>query len=168
MQVDLSKIWGVENEKISFSLTKALEENELEFSGEVITIIKPIQVFGSAVNYDDEIHLGLNIKTKAKRICSRCLCAYDEPIDIKANLTFSKDGQDTEDNVYFIREYTIDITNIIIDEITAQLSMKPLCNEYCKGLCQICGVNRNHTSCKCKKTEIDPRLEALSKFFEEK
>jgi uncharacterized protein len=44
------------------------------------------------------------------------------------------------------------------------LPMKPLCREDCKGLCPICGVNRNRETCSCRSEWVDPRMEALRKL----
>ena len=44
------------------------------------------------------------------------------------------------------------------------LPMKPLCREDCRGLCPVCGINRNRETCSCQATWVDPRLEALKSF----
>jgi len=41
------------------------------------------------------------------------------------------------------------------------LPMKPLCREDCKGLCPVCGINRNRETCTCQSEWVDPRLEPL-------
>lgn len=46
-------------------------------------------------------------------------------------------------------------------EFCLALPVKPLCDEQCKGLCPVCGVNRNTGHCSCGKVEGDPRLAAL-------
>lgn len=168
MEIDLSNILKNENEKIFFSLSETIENNIIEFCGENINIVKPIDISGFAVNYEGRIHLDMNIKTEIERVCSRCLKSYNESLDINMDCIYSEDVQNKEDDIYAINGYTIDITDVIVDEITAQLPMKPLCKDDCKGLCSVCGNNKNFIDCKCKKTEVDPRLQILSSLFEEK
>jgi uncharacterized protein len=45
----------------------------------------------------------------------------------------------------------------------AQLArpQKRVCSEDCKGLCAVCGGNRNRTDCDCDDTPTDPRWDAL-------
>lgn len=47
------------------------------------------------------------------------------------------------------------------EEFSLALPVKPLCNESCKGLCPVCGINRNKESCSCEKEKLDPRMAAL-------
>lgn len=41
---------------------------------------------------------------------------------------------------------------------------KALCNPQCKGLCPVCGINRNTQACTCEKQTLDPRLAVLRKL----
>ncbi|HEV8596474.1 MAG TPA: DUF177 domain-containing protein, partial [Candidatus Dormibacteraeota bacterium] len=36
-----------------------------------------------------------------------------------------------------------------------------LCREDCRGLCPVCGGNRNLVTCACPERAADPRLAAL-------
>ena len=44
------------------------------------------------------------------------------------------------------------------------LPMKPLCQPDCKGLCPVCGINRNRETCTCQAEWTDPRFDALKRF----
>lgn len=44
----------------------------------------------------------------------------------------------------------------------ADIPLKPLCREDCKGLCQKCGVNLNDTTCACDKGAGDSRWDGLN------
>jgi uncharacterized protein len=39
--------------------------------------------------------------------------------------------------------------------------MKPLCRADCRGLCPVCGGNKNVTECRCETRGTDPRLAPL-------
>lgn len=47
------------------------------------------------------------------------------------------------------------------EEFSLALPLKPLCGPDCKGLCPVCGLDKNTESCSCGKGEGDPRLAAL-------
>ena len=47
------------------------------------------------------------------------------------------------------------------EEFSLALPVKPLCDEACKGLCPVCGVNKNIESCACEAERGDPRLAPL-------
>lgn len=50
---------------------------------------------------------------------------------------------------------------LLWEEFSLALPVKPLCGDGCKGLCPVCGKNRNTDPCSCAVNEGDPRLAAL-------
>ncbi|MEG2005510.1 MAG: DUF177 domain-containing protein, partial [Bilophila sp.] len=55
----------------------------------------------------------------------------------------------------------INLAGLLWEEFVLALPVKPLCRPDCKGLCPVCGQNRNEGSCSCVQEEGDPRLAAL-------
>ncbi len=74
--------------------------------------------------------------------------------------------READTGVSFYKNDTIDLGEIMRDEFYLALPMKPLCRADCKGLCPVCGVNRNRETCTCREEWIDPRMEPLKKFLE--
>lgn len=102
--------------------------------------------------------------------CSRCLKNFERQLDgvtdfiscAKPEEEEKKYIQDNEDYAYFIgSDIQVDITDITRQAIILAISMAPLCDENCLGLCQICGTNLNDSTCNCKRETIDPRWEGL-------
>jgi uncharacterized protein len=50
---------------------------------------------------------------------------------------------------------------VVETETTLALPMKPLCRDDCRGLCPVCGGNRNLVACACAQRTPDPRLAVL-------
>lgn len=50
---------------------------------------------------------------------------------------------------------------LLWEEFLLSLPVKPLCQTDCKGLCPVCGKNRNHSPCQCREDDMDPRMAAL-------
>ena len=112
-------------------------------------------------------------------ICGRCLCEFTKEIScpieeqiLFASRTgsFNRDPDEGEDNreLAVLEGDTIDGTEIAANAILANLPMKPLCKEDCRGLCPICGVDLNYETCSCETQESDPRLAALAQWLEKK
>ena len=68
-------------------------------------------------------------------------------------------ADDLETDVY--QHGTLDLTALLETETTLALPMKPLCREDCRGLCPVCGGNRNTTDCACQTPAPDSRWAAL-------
>jgi uncharacterized protein len=63
--------------------------------------------------------------------------------------------------VSFYRDGRIDLSHMVVEQIVLALPMKPLCKPDCRGLCALCGANRNLESCDCAPEESDPRWAPL-------
>ena len=45
---------------------------------------------------------------------------------------------------------SLDLDELVIQDILLQLPSKMLCKEDCKGLCSVCGTDLNFNECNCK------------------
>ncbi|MBQ3225937.1 MAG: DUF177 domain-containing protein, partial [Clostridia bacterium] len=61
--------------------------------------------------------------------------------------------------------HEIELDDIIESNILVNLSLKYLCSDDCKGLCPVCGADRNLTDCSCGQDEIDPRMAGLKNLL---
>ena len=55
---------------------------------------------------------------------------------------------------------TVDLAELLHEELLLALPVKPLCAESCKGICPGCGAELNEEECTCE-PEVDPRWEVL-------
>lgn len=168
MELNFTRISKSEGIKESFEMTDHLDDSTIEFCGERLTVVSPVTVKGSAVNYEGKINVDLRISVQVERICSRCLESFVEEVQVDSNYVFVKEVEDDTEDYYTYKNDKVDITDLVLGDIAGKLAMKPLCNKNCKGLCPICGENKNNIDCQCKSEEIDPRLQALSKLLDRK
>lgn len=74
------------------------------------------------------------------------------------------DGTEVAADDLGLTEYSgdeIDLEQMMREQFYLALPMKPLCAPDCKGLCPVCGKNRNRETCSCESTWVDPRFEVL-------
>jgi len=48
--------------------------------------------------------------------------------------------------------------------VILSIPLKPVCDEQCKGLCPVCGENKNERDCGCVEKQTDPRWQSLPKL----
>ncbi len=87
--------------------------------------------------------------------CARCLEPANIPVDVPLAVTFvsaeaDKTGDDEDPDVVALKGAEIDVGDEVRDEILLAVPINPLCTEACKGLCDVCGGNRNLSACNCK------------------
>lgn len=61
-------------------------------------------------------------------------------------------------------EEVLDLGKLVSEQVLLVLDLYPHCRADCKGLCPVCGVDRNETSCDCADRRVDARFAALEKF----
>jgi uncharacterized protein len=168
MELNFTRISKSEGVKEDFDITDRLEDSTIEFCGEKLNIVSPVTVKGSAINYEGKVNVDLRITAQVERTCSRCLESFKEEVQVDSGYVFVKEIKDDKDDYYTYKSEKVDITDLVLGDIAAKLAMKPLCKVNCKGLCPICGKNKNNIDCQCKSEEIDPRMQALSKLLDRK
>jgi len=103
--------------------------------------------------------------------CSRCLDTFLRQTEVGISepcvplLKGSVLKDDLKDAFSYIQG-VIDLTALYRTFLYSSLQMKPLCSEDCKGLCPVCGVNRNRESCDCEKPARDTRWNVLDEIKE--
>lgn len=166
MELNIAGISKNEGVVQRFELKEESGQHSIHFCGEELKILAPIQVTGSAVNYEGKIDVDVHIATKVGRICSRCLEDFEEDIRVTTHFVFVREEKPGNGDYYVAKSDRIDITELVLGEIAGEIAMKPLCKSDCKGLCPVCGRNRNDLDCQCKGQETDSRLQALSKLLD--
>ncbi|MBR3629328.1 MAG: DUF177 domain-containing protein [Oscillospiraceae bacterium] len=134
------------SEKIGFTVS---EERLAEVHG--YEFHSPVQVEGSIANHAGVVLLKLNITFSLLVTCDRCLketvqdFAYEEEHVVVRMLESEEDEED-----YIIAQAeSIDPEEIAVTDLLLELPTKMLCKEDCKGLCPVCGCDRNETECGC-------------------
>lgn len=174
MKLDLSILMNKVDKVFPFN--GKLVDYDLNDNLNTIKVVNPIKYEGKIVRIEDSLHLDVKISYSYETKCSRCLKS------VKANMETSLSGaieekeksyeDDIEEEIineiinYDIPIYCsssglIDIDEYILMGVDSSLPMKTLCDDNCKGLCNVCGIDLNIESCDCDKDFIDPRFEKL-------
>ncbi len=118
-----------------------------------------------------QIILNCNLQITAKQVCDRCLVEYVDKIETDFKniyfLTSSRNSEDEgESGIYYLSpdDDEIDLSDDTIENALLTLPMKTLCKEECKGICSICGTNKNEDECNCVVDTSNPVWEKLLKL----
>lgn len=123
----------------------------------------------------DVVFVRGDVEAHVPLICGRCLEPYTVTVHPSVDARFVPSpatrgeerelgADDLETDVY--QNGQLDLTTLLETETTLALPMKPLCREDCRGLCPVCGGNRNVTPCACETHVPDPRWAALKGWAE--
>lgn len=143
-----------------------LTPDELDITDTDLKVTAPIQLEGVVENAGDVILLKADVKTEIERTCGRCVKVFTEPLAAQVVEKFYPAGAENIENDAFIYESDLlDITEPVRESLLLAVPLQSLCREDCRGLCPVCGADRNEGDCGCDATTVDPRLAALKQFI---
>jgi uncharacterized protein len=160
----------VEHRHEPVAIDEQLDVQFVQSSHSDVTHCSPIHVQLKLWYEAGMIRTNGTLQANVSFLCSRCTEPFTRAQDIAFHDAFfhaeNTDVEDEED-VHPIHEDSVDLTPWMHEAFVLSLPFVPLCNEDCKGLCPVCGVNRNTQSCQCQTKRIDPRLMGLSDWLDQ-
>jgi len=66
-----------------------------------------------------------------------------------------------DDDIHLVQEEIVELDPYLREAFAVSLPMAAICREDCKGLCPVCGKDRNTETCGCESEAVDPRLAPL-------
>lgn len=101
--------------------------------------------------------------------CRRCLTDVHERARWTVAEVFAEESDEDDPDAYPVIDESIDLEPMLRDAIVLALPANPLCRPDCKGLCPVCGADRNTTDCGHDAGRVDVRwgpLETLRERLE--
>ena len=139
--------------------TKDIEDSDI--------IITNIAAKGDFRNNAGRLELDLAVLATVKAPCARCLKPIEVPLGFSIQEYFSSEHpiEDDED-ANFISDNKFDIDRYIEQSVFLNIPRMLLCSDDCIGLCPICGINLNKSSCTCETNKTDERFAKLQTLID--
>ncbi len=136
-----------------FPFREVLSFDPCEVIGEELTFTDAV-LEGEFFGADETISVRARLTANVHAHCSRCLSEVTYPVDTMTDADFSRsdDGED----VYTFTGHQIDVKQAAFESLLLELPISFVCSEDCKGLCPVCGVNRNKSLCTCLEGAVKP------------
>ena len=150
---DLAHLWGCSEgttEKYEFAAKAVFENPGVDAASDLQAELTFIKLKGSVSVIIN------NLKVKVKFSCGKCLKDMVEEVIVpQAECEFRshREHDDQMNDIYYIdtKDKTVDLSEVFRQEIILHFPLIPVCSKRCKGLCPVCGKDRNKTPCKCRR-----------------
>ncbi len=96
-------------------------------------------------------------------VCRRCSVAVTGASDVAVAERFVTPADPVDEEAYPIDGDVIDLRQLVHDAVLLDLPLAPLCRSDCRGLCPVCGIDRNEATCECQPVS-DPRWATLDEL----
>lgn len=157
------------NEALIFKVKKLLEKGNaysetysIDADAEMDELVLKAPLTGSLtlMHVEDGINAQFeDFQTVVELECERCLKKFDAPVTVnEAERDFTLEAPldiDDPNDIFLIepKTFKIDITEPLRQEIILHFPAIPVCSSGCKGICHLCGADRNQKNCDCKEDE---------------
>jgi uncharacterized protein len=106
--------------------------------------------------------ISLELKPKIDLILFRSEADKSQKEDDEIELTgFDDEGPGEADGAGTFDGKIIDWGSQVRESLVLALPLAPRCKDDCKGLCPVCGIDKNEAECQCVVKQMDPRWEKL-------
>ena len=173
MRIELASLEGGKG-----AFAHAYFPGDLVLDDDRVSLIEAPAVSGGIRQKGSRVHVNGKVTARAQVECDRCLKLVELSIDshfkleyvtaddYQAQQAFELTQEDLDLSVF--DGEVIDIDELVTEEIMLTVPDHVLCIENCKGMCSVCGVNRNSIECGCETREVDPRWAGLEKLVDSK
>jgi uncharacterized protein len=165
----------MELRKIRFDET--FQSGQIDFTGEEIEQVAPLTAKGQAellAHTGGEVRIQGRYTVEMASQCDRCLGRARFALDTGFDLFYRPASfiareeeveiDEGEAEIGFYEGGGLELEDILREQILLSLPMQRVCSDVCKGICPVCGRNRNETECGCKLDSHNDRWQALSKL----
>jgi len=158
-----------------------LESGRVEWSGRLPADRSIWDLDDVALIADPEVDLSIDpmadggfrvqgrLRAPVELECRRCLEGIARTVEIDFDLRFDPEiGLDEEsDGLYRMDPdgRDLELLPALREELLLALPEFPLCKPDCRGICSICGENRNEGDCGCQVESADARWDELRNRF---
>ncbi len=120
-----------------------------------------------------EIRIQGNLDVTVSSPCDRCVESTETRIEKDFDLVYMPcsepvGGEDEVDEagieVGYYEGPGLTLNEVLREVVLLALPMQVVCKQECKGICPVCGQNRNAQDCECQMETSDDRWNKLRNF----
>jgi uncharacterized protein len=166
MRIELDKLDNTDG-----TFAHRYKPEEIVLDEEHVRLTDAPEVSGRIRRSGHEVRIKGQLSARAEVDCDRCLATVTVPVEAKFDVGYIPSEDYTASEAAELQEAdlslsvfdgeTIDVDELVREQLLLALPSRALCGDECKGLCPTCGANRNTNPCDCHDKEIDPRWAGL-------
>ncbi len=146
--LNVSKALMYEGEEFPFEADVKLEDTLL--LGDPVAFPGTAHLAGQVKAIGDSVQVRGEMEFTASARCALCLKEASRAMKTTFDAVFALAPNPDNPDLYLYEGKELDLTDMATDAATLALPMQWCCRPDCKGLCPVCGADRNLTSCSCR------------------
>ena len=165
MELQVNKARVRVGESFPFSWDVPLSSEQ--YAGRTLQFAAPAHVEGTYLFDGKAFFVEAPAKIARQSVCVRCLEPFVEALTFPIHERFSRDGGDDDGESYRLEGDMLSLDAAFWDNMFLQLPLVSVCSEDCKGLCPVCGINKNREQCTCSDASASSPFSVLKGLHQE-
>lgn len=156
------------------SFNHSYSPGELALDDDRVRVTTPPVVSGEIRQKGQGLRVTGQVTGRVQVECDRCLKQVEVGVDSKFDVDYvtaeayqaRQEAELTEadlDLSIFDGE-TLDVDELVKEELLLAVPDHVVCKADCKGMCAVCGADKNSVNCDCETRQVDPRWAGLEKL----
>jgi uncharacterized protein len=165
VKIPVDRLFGTDVEALEVNQALRLSGDLGERYPEGVRVVATIAPISRGVYMEGYVE-GVEIET-----CVRCLEPFQRPTKVAVEEAYSEDVAPTDaifSDVSPLVDRAIDLDDLVVQLLEVDEPLAAICDERCKGICPVCGSNKNVVICSCEDTVVDERLAGLARMVKER
>jgi len=180
MAVPVLHLHDIPDEGLSLSCD--VQADDLALSPEDARIPGSLALAAKVTKTGTSVYVIGRLSGTVRRQCVRCLKDYDDALRLPIVGEYHRDtdlksrpggrepserpGEDADDEGYVYTGEEIELGDMLREQVLLATPMQPLCDDACRGLCPVCGQDRNERRCECREEQTPSPFAVLKKLRE--
>jgi|SRR5262245_37005951 len=169
MKIEVDKL-----EEQGGKFSKSYDIGGLSLGETDVRLSAPATARGQIRRQSGEVRLSGELHGEVEIPCGRCLKPVKLPLDLEFSERFvpavawrdedQHELQSEDLDVSIFGGEVIDLDDLVREEIMLAVPGHILCDNDCRGLCPLCGIDRNLSTCNCNEGQGDSRWDKLKEL----
>ena len=122
----------------------------------------PVSMTAAARFRDGVVSLDCSYTGRLELVCDRCLAPFVQELSLRCSHIVVRELSGPDDETFLVApDGIVELSQLATNAILPELPSRFLCSEDCKGLCPVCGRDRNTGVCSCTPGRAETPLQAL-------
>ena len=160
------------------SFNHSYAPGDLELHDDRVSVTTPPVVSGEIRKKGQGLRVTGQVTGRVQVECDRCLKAVEVTVDSKCDVEYvtAEDYQAQQEaelkeadlDLSIFDGETLDVDELVKEELLLAVPDHVVCNADCKGMCPICGADKNSVDCDCETRQVDARWAGLNELVNRK
>lgn len=150
---------GLLNEEVGSIIPVQLQAKDLALDD--VPQFRRVSLTGQLALLEDSLLLTGTLAGELTLTCARCLKEFQFPLAVALNEEFA--AQPTEEQWAYGKD-TVNLLPMVHDLVLLAIPPKPLHDQGCRGLCDICGKDLNQQPHQHRRSPTENQFSALKKL----